>query len=151
MRHDETRARSAARAEAFEEAAAWLTERSRLFDSTTAEHGIVVELVFAARAAANLAKAARERAAHAPKPPVRYTEAPEQSRASMGPWSARESITDCVEDGWTTEHVTGWPGDDLKTTVAKLRAARLAATDWPDSYPFEALDPWPDNPAEACK
>jgi hypothetical protein len=32
-----------------------------------------------------------------------------------------------------------------------MRAARLAATDWPDSYPFEALDPWPDNPAEACK
>jgi hypothetical protein len=131
MRHDETRARSAARAEAFEEAAAWLTERSRLFDSTTAEHGIVVELVFAARAAANLAKAARERAAHAPKPPVRYTEAPEQSRASGGACSARESITDCVEDGWTTV----FPTMPLVPVVGRI---------YPASYPFEALDPWPD-------
>jgi hypothetical protein len=132
MRHDETRARREARAEAFEEAAEWCEDGDYA----------VIDVDFAA--AHFRALAAAERAAHAPKPPVRYTEAPEQSLASTGPWSARESITDCVEDGWTTEHVTGWPGDDLKATVAKMRAARLAATDWPDSYPFEALDPWPD-------
>jgi hypothetical protein len=70
------------------------------------------------------ALAAAERAAHAPKPHGPYPEAPGGNRASSWPPRARESITDCVEDGWTTEHVTL------------------------TSYPFEALDPWPDNPAE---
>jgi hypothetical protein len=114
MRHDETRARREARAEAFEEAAAWLRATGH---------------ILAADRYASLA--ATERAAHAPKPTVRYTEAPEQSRASGGACSARESITDCVEDGWTTV----FPTMPLVPVVGRI---------YPASYPFEALDPWPD-------
>jgi hypothetical protein len=106
MRHDETRARREARAEAFEEAGRICGDRGYH------EFAIIFRRLMD-----------EERATHAPKPPVRYTEAPERSRASSWPPNARDGITDCVEDGWTTEHVTGWP----------------------DSYPFEALDPWPED------
>jgi hypothetical protein len=119
MRHDETRARREARAEAFEEAAEWCEDGDYA----------VIDVDFAA--AHFRALAAAERAAHAPKPPVRYTEAPEQSRASGGACSARESITDCVEDGWTTV----FPTMPLVPVVGRI---------YPASYPFEALDPWPD-------
>jgi hypothetical protein len=158
MRHDETRARSEARSLAFREAAAWHQTHARMIrrDFGDGDEAASSHDDSAAHFLDLAAHADRLRAAHAPKPPVRYTEAPEQSRAPTGPWSAseghthdfkvrvsdglhtcktcgyevaedralrRDAITDCVEDGWTTEHVTGWP----------------------DSYPFEALDPWPED------
>jgi hypothetical protein len=127
MHCDCSRARREARAEAFEEAAAYCAQGSDILFVVRQRHA---EWVMVKAAEHFAALAAAERLARDPKPPVRYTETPEPHRASSGPWSAREGITDCVEDGWTTAHVTGWP----------------------DSYPFEALDPmWPDNPAEACK
>jgi hypothetical protein len=113
MRHDETRARREARAEAFEEAARICDSGDTMTDGVSLYYARKFRLI-----------AAAERAAHAPKPPGPYLEAPGGNRACTDPPSARESITDCVEDGWTTEHVTL------------------------TSYPFEALDPWPDNPAE---
>jgi hypothetical protein len=99
MRHDETRARHEARAEAFEDAASIVSGAFNYHEG----RDVWLRL---------RALAAKERAACARKPPVRYTEAPETERASGGAWSEREGL---------------------------------------GSYPFEALDPWPDNPAEACK
>jgi hypothetical protein len=114
------RARREARAEAFEEARDLHIMHRDMFRR---DFGPEDEVASMHEWSANhfSEMAAKERAACAPKPPVRYTEAPEPQRASEGLWSAREGLSDCVEDGWTTAHVTGWP----------------------DSYPFEALDPWP--------
>jgi hypothetical protein len=109
-------ARREARAEAFEEAAVWhQLIRDRLVDNDT-------ELAWdahfnSAMHFAEQAAVARQRAPHAPKPPVRYTEAPEPETPPA------------EADGFTTEHATGWP--------------KRLIPDWPDSYPFEALDPWP--------
>jgi hypothetical protein len=108
MRHDETRARHEARAEAFEEAAALLDERR-------AHHERLLPDRMAAGAAGTLdlsamdfrALAARERAASARKPPVRYTEAPETERASGGAWSAREGL-----GSYPFEAMDQWPGED---------------------------------------
>jgi hypothetical protein len=116
------RARREARAEAFDEAAEWLRATGH---------------ILAADRYASLATS--ERAARAPAPPVNsgiFAQAMQGvglTAAALDRTVAKripvDPIVDCVDDGWTTEHVTGWP----------------------DSYPFEALDPWPDNPTEACK
>jgi hypothetical protein len=104
-------ARREARAEAFEEIAEWC-EDERQEDGGLALHSIMDAVEEHCRALA-----AAERAPHAPKPPVRYTEAPEPETPPA------------EADGFTTEHATGWP--------------KRLIPDWPDSYPFEALGPWP--------
>jgi hypothetical protein len=106
-------ARREARAEAFEAAAAYCAQGSDILFVSKQRHA---EWVMVKAAEHFAALAAAERAAHAPYAPVRYTEAPEPETPPAGPPSGATE-----DDGFTTEHATGWP----------------------DSYPFKALDPWP--------
>jgi hypothetical protein len=125
-------ARREARAEAFEEAAAYCAQGSDiLFVSKQRQaEWVMVKAAehFAALAAAERVPHARgddlrttvdklRAALAAPYAPVRYTEAPEPETPPA------------EADGFTTEHATGWP--------------KRLIPDWPDSYPFEALGPWP--------
>jgi hypothetical protein len=122
MRHDETRARHEAQAEAFEEVLRYLWR-----DEDGREY-IRPEDIRALAAAA--------RAASVRKPPVRYTEAPEKVRASGEAWSACEGNP--MGGRWKLgDRGFSWIGGRYPEPLS--------------SYPFEALDPWPDNPAEACK
>jgi hypothetical protein len=127
MRHDETRARHEARAEALEDALLYLWRDEDGLEYVTGE--ILRTLAAAARAAS-----ARKR-------PVRYTEAPETERASGEAWSACEG-----NQQWTDPMGRRWKLDDRGFSWIVGRYPEPLS-----SYPFEALDPWPDNPAEACK
>jgi hypothetical protein len=133
-------ARREARAEAFEAAAAYCAQGSDILFVSKQRHA---EWVMVKAAEHFAALAAAERAAHAPYAPVRYTEAPEPETPPEGASSGATRAT-YVEhdhatgasrsftiegDGFTTEHATGWP--------------KRLIPDWPDSYPFEVLDPWP--------
>jgi hypothetical protein len=124
-------ARREARAEAFEAAAAYCAQGSDILFVSKQRHAewVMVKAAehFAALAAAERVPHARgddlrttvdklRAALAAPYAPVRYTEAPEPETPPAGPPSGATE-----DDGFTTEHATGWP----------------------DSYPFKALDPWP--------
>jgi hypothetical protein len=122
------RARREARAEAFEEAA----KAAVSFLRGDPINGVPFRSPTPHEIAEHIRRlAATERAAHAPKPPVNsgiFAQAMQGvglTAAALDRTVAKripvDPIVDCVEDGWTTEHVT------------------------PDSYPFEALDPWPED------
>jgi hypothetical protein len=151
-------ARREARAEAFEAAAAYCAQGSDILFVSKQRHAewVMVKAAehFAALAAAERVPHARgddlrttvdklRAALAAPYAPVRYTEAPEPETPPEGASSGATRAT-YVEhdhatgasrsftiegDGFTTEHATGWP--------------KRLIPDWPDSYPFEVLDPWP--------
>jgi hypothetical protein len=122
MHCDCSRARREARAEAFEEAAA-------VADACDFSQAAIdaADWSFATLLAIRYrALAATARAACAPKPLVRYTEAPEQERAS----------------GWPPSGAT----DRLSWISTNTSSGGTTVTG-----PSEPPGPWPDNPAEACK
>jgi hypothetical protein len=112
---DEAQIRREARAEAFEEV--WLLVDEFRKERAAEDYRLEAALLWNIGDRIKKRLAAAERATRAPKPTVRYTEAPEPETPPA------------EADGFTTEHATGWP--------------KRLIPDWPDSYPFEALGPWP--------